>query len=145
MKSWVLFRLGEIYLNYAEALNEAEGPVSDVYKYVNLIRERAGMPALPDNLDKNQMRERIRRERQVELSYETHRYFDCHRWKIAEITESGAVYGMNIAVGTNLQDPDYYQRTVIENRVFQYPQYYMFPIMQGEIDRIQGLTQNPYW
>lgn len=145
LKSWVLFRLGEIYLNYAEALNEAEGPVSDVYKYVNLIRERAGMPALPDNLDKNQMRERIRRERQVELSYETHRYFDCHRWKIAEETESGAVYGMNIAVGTNLQDPDYYQRTVIENRVFQYPQYYMFPIMQGEIDKIQGLTQNPYW
>lgn len=145
LKSWILFRLGEVYLNYAEALNEAEGPVADVYKYVNLIRERAGMPPLPDNLDKTQMRERIRRERQVELSYETHRYFDCHRWKIAEKTEGGPVYGMNIAAGNYLQDPSYYRRVVVENRVFQYPQYYMFPIMQGEIDKIQGLTQNPYW
>ncbi len=105
MRSWILFRLGEFYLNYAEALNEAEGPVADVHKYVNEIRKRSGMPALPTNLTKEEMRDRIRRERRIELAYETHRYFDCHRWLIAEETESGPVYGMNIAAGTHLQDP----------------------------------------
>ena len=145
LKTWILFRLGEIYLNYAEALNEAQGPVDEVYDYVNAIRNRSGMPDLPENLTKEQMRERIRRERQVELSFETHRYFDCHRWMIAEDTENGPVYGMNIAVGSHLQDPAYYQRTVVETRIFQYPQYYLFPIMQTEIDKIEGLMQNPYW
>lgn len=145
LRAWILFRLGEVYLNYAEALNEAEGPVSDVYKYVNEIRNRSGMPDLPANLSKDEMRERIRRERRIELSYETHRYFDCHRWMIAEDTESGPVYGMNIAAGTHLQDPEYYKRTVVETRVFPYPQYYMFPIMQTEIDKIEGFMQNPYW
>ena len=103
------------------------------------------MPDLPANLSKDEMRERIRRERRIELSYETHRYFDCHRWMIAEDTESGPVYGMNIAAGTHLQDPEYYKRTVVETRVFPYPQYYMFPIMQTEIDKIEGFMQNPYW
>lgn len=145
LKSWILFRLGEVYLSYAEALNEAQGPVADVHKYVNMVRERSGMPALPANLDKDQMRERIRRERRVELAFEAHRYFDCHRWMIARETESGPVYGMNIAAGTHLQDPVFYQRTVVETRVFPFPQYYLFPIMQSEIDKIKGFTQNPYW
>ena len=144
-KSWSLFRLGEVYLNYAEALNEAQGPVADVYKYMNAIRNRSGMPDLPSGLTKEDMRERIRRERRIELAYETHRYFDCHRWMIAEKTESGPVYGMNIAAGTHLQDPEFYKRTVVETRVFQYPQYYMFPIYDAEINKIEGLAQNPYW
>ncbi|MCQ2151949.1 MAG: RagB/SusD family nutrient uptake outer membrane protein [Bacteroidales bacterium] len=143
--SWPLFRLGEVYLNYAEALNEAEGPIDDVYKYVNAIRDRSGLPGLPSGLNKDQMRERIRHERQIELSFETHRYFDCHRWMIAQQTESGPVYGMNIAAGTSLQDPEYYKRTVVEIRVFPYPQYYLFPIYDSEINKIDGLAQNPYW
>ena len=64
---------------------------------------------------------------------------------IAEKTESGPVYGMNIAAGTHLQDPEFYKRTVVETRVFQYPQYYMFPIYDAEINKIEGLAQNPYW
>ena len=144
-KTWALFRLGEVYLGYAEALNEAEGPVDDVYKYVNLIRDRAGMPALPEGLTKEQMRDRIRRERRVELCYETHRYFDCHRWMIAHETEGGPVYGMNIAAGESLSDPAFYKRTLVETRVFPYPQYYLFPIMQEEIDKVPTLVQNPYW
>lgn len=145
IKSFIMFRLGELYLNYAEALNESQGPVSDVYKYVNAIRTRAGMPDLPSGLTKDQMRERIRHERQVELAFETHRYFDCHRWLIARETESGPVWGMNIAAGNSLSDPEYYKRTVVENRVFPYPQYYLFPIIQAEVDKMAGLVQNPYW
>lgn len=144
-KIWSLFRLGEIYLNYAEALNEAEGPVADVYNYINAIRDRSGLPGLPGGLTKEEMREKIRHERRIELAFETHRYFDCHRWMIAEKTESGPVYGMNISAGTSLQDPEYYKRTVIETRVFPYPQYYLFPIFDAEINKIEGLAQNPYW
>lgn len=145
LKTWILFRLGEQYLNYAEALNEAEGPVSDVYKYVNMIRDRAGMPPLPTGLSKDQMRERIWRERQVELSFETHRYFDCHRWKIAHQTDNGPIWGLNISEGTSIQDDAFYERTVNEVRVFKTPVHYLFPIFQTEMDKNPGLVQNPGW
>lgn len=145
LKTWILFRLGEIYLDYAEALNEAEGPVSDVYYYVNQIRDRAGMPGLPSGLSKSEMRERIRHERRIELAFETHRYFDCHRWKIAEKTDNGPIWGMNISAGASLQDEAYYKRTLIENRVFKAPTHYLFPIFQDEIDKNPNLVQNPGW
>ena len=145
LKVWIFFRLGEQYLNYAEALNEVQGPVADVYKYVNLIRDRAGMPPLPNGLDKDQMRERIRRERQVELAFETHRFFDCHRWKIAHITDNGPIYGLNIAAGTHLQDDEFYIRTVTDTRVFRTPVHYLFPVAQSEINKNPSLVQNPGW
>jgi len=145
LKTWILFRLGEQYLNYAEALNEVDGPVSDVYKYVNLIRDRAGMPPLPSGLNQDQMRERIHRERRIELAFEAHRFFDCRRWKIAQNTDNGPIYGMNIEAGTYLQDNSFYQRVVVEERVFKSPTHYLFPIFQNEIDRNPGLVQNPGW
>src|SRR5690606_21855580 len=100
LKTWVYFRLAEQYLNYAEALNEAQGPVADVYTYVNAVRERSGMPGLAPGLTQEQMREKIRHERRIELSFETHRYFDTRRWLIAEETNKINLYGMNIHVGT---------------------------------------------
>lgn len=145
LKTWIFFRLGTLYLNYAEALNEAEGPVADVYKYMNAIRNRAGMPNLPEGLSVDQMRARIRNERRVELSYETHRYFDCHRWKIAHQTDNGHIYGMNITAGAHLQDDAFYKRTIVENRVFQSPKHYLFPIPQIELDKTPNLIQNPGW
>lgn len=145
LKTWIFFRLGEFYLNYAEALNEADGPVADVYTHVNAIRDRSGMPALPAGLSKEQMRERIRNERRVELAFETHRYFDTRRWKIAHLTDRGPFYGMNISTGTNLQDNAFYQRTVVETRVFENPTHYLFPIPQSEIDINPSIVQNPGW
>lgn len=142
--TWIFFRLGGVYLDYAEALNEVQGPVTDVYKYVDAIRTRAGMPKLPGGLDKTAMRARIRQERRVELAYESHRYFDCHRWKTAVQTDNGPVYGMNISVGTGLQDNAFYQRTLVETRIFQ-PKHYLFPIPQSEIDKAPALIQNPGW
>lgn len=145
LKTWVYFRLAEQYLNYAEALNEYEGPVTDVYKYVNTIRERAGLPGLPAGLSKEAMRERIHHERQIELAFETHRYFDCHRWKIAHITDNKPIYGMNIGAGKSLKDDSYYQRTFVENRIFASPKHYLWPIPQEEIDKNMNLEQNPGW
>lgn len=85
---WIYFRLGEVLLNYAEAQNEAAGPDASVYRAINQVRARVSMPALPTVLTQAQMRERIRRERQVELAYEEHRYYDVRRWKIANTTEN---------------------------------------------------------
>lgn len=143
--TWVFFRLGEQYLNYAEALNEYQGPVPDVYKYVNQIRKRAGMPALPAGLTKDEMRERIRYERRIELAFETHRYFDLRRWKLAGTVDNKDVYGMDISAGTSLQDPAFYKRIVVEKRIFTTPKHYLWPIPQRDRERNNNLVQNPQW
>lgn len=140
----VMYRLGETYLNYAEALNESSPGHADIVRYVNLIRERAGIPGLPVDLDQNEMRERIRAERRVELAFERHRYFDTRRWKIAINTDGGQFYGMNAEAGTHLQDPEFYKRTAYETRVFE-SKHYLWPIPQSELDRNQTLVQNPGW
>lgn len=62
---WPLFRLAEIYLNYAEALNEYDPENADIAEYVNRVRSRAGQPNLPSGLTQDEMRERIRRERRA--------------------------------------------------------------------------------
>lgn len=105
VQQWVYIRLGEIYLNYAEALNEYGGPTSEVYNAVNEIRNRAGLPDLPTGLSPEQMRERIKHERRIELAFEVHRFFDVRRWKDAEHTENQPVHSMNIMEGTHMQDP----------------------------------------
>lgn len=144
LRTWVLFRLGEQYLNYAEALNEAQGPVGDVYRYVNLIRARSGMPGLPAGLSQSDMRERIRHERRIELAFETQRYFDCHRWKIAEQTDNTYIYGMNILAGTSKTDPAFFVRTIVEKRVFE-KKHYLWPMQKRETDKNPNLVQNPGW
>lgn len=145
LNTWIHFRLGEQYLNYAEALNEAEGPVADVHTYMNELRARSGMPALPADLSQIQMRERIHQERRVELAFEAHRYFDTRRWKTAASIDSKPIHGMNIHGGTHLQDDAFYQRTVIEPRVFVAPKHYLWPIQISEIEKNPNLVQNPGW
>ncbi len=145
LNTWITYRLGEQYLNYAEALNEAEGPVADVYKYMNAIRSRAGMPDLPPNLSKDNMRERIQHERRIELAFESHRYFDVRRWKTASNIENKPIHGMNIQAGTSLQDNAFYQRVLIERRIFVSPKHYLWPVQIWEIEKNPMLLQNPGW
>lgn len=143
--SWIYFRLAEQYLNYAEALNEAEGPVGDVHHYVNAIRQRAGMPDLPTGLSQTEMRERIRHERRIELAFEAHRFFDVRRWKTAAESQAKPVHGLNIQAGADPQDDAFYTRVKIENRVFVAPKHYLWPIMISEIEKCPLLVQNPGW
>lgn len=143
-RSWVMLRLAQVYLDYAEALNESDPNNPDISKYVNLIRERAGIPDLPGELTQSQMRQAIRKERRVELAFENARYFDTRRWKIAEQTDGGPFYGMNINAGTSLDDPAFYQRTVFENRVFEKKDY-LWPIPQGEVNVDKNMVQNTGW
>jgi hypothetical protein len=144
-RPFVMIRLGEIYLNYAEALNEYDPGNADIVKYLNLIRERAGIPGygspgLPVPAGKEAMREKIRAERRIELAFETHRWFDIRRWKILEQTVNGALHGMNV----DGDGDDFYKRTVITNRVYR-KAYYWFPVEQYEMDRARLVVQAPYW
>lgn len=152
IRVWIYFRLGEQYLNYAEALNEAQGPVGDVYKYVNAIRDRSGLPGLAAGLSKEAMRDAIRHERRIELAFETHRYFDTHRWMIAETTDNKNIYGLDVngvisvspSVPYNITSDAFYKRTVIEKRVFD-KKHYLWPIQQRELEKNPKLVQNPGW
>src|SRR5690606_1474571 len=83
-QNYVFIRYAEVLLNFAEALNEAEGPTPEVNSALNKLRERSNVPALATGLSQGEMREEIRRERRVELSFENKRYLDNKRWKIAE-------------------------------------------------------------
>ena len=148
----IVYRLGEAYLNYAEALNESDPGNGDILVYLNKIRERAGIRQYTtgdtdenfihvDLNDQAEMRKLIRAERRVELSCEGIRYDDLRRWKEAENVLNGDFYGMNFSG----KDPSsFYVRTPYLKRVYK-KAYYWFPIHQSEIDKNDKLVQSPYW
>ena len=143
------YRLGEAYLNYAEALNESDPDNPDILTYLNLIRERAGIPQygngqgmIPAPGTQEEMRDIIRRERRVELCCETEiRHNDIRRWMIGEKTLNTKFYGMNRQATTT---QDFYKRSSYQNRVF-YKKFYWFPIPQGDMDNNPNLVQSPGW
>ncbi len=144
-RTLMLIRLAEIYLSYAECLNEADPASPEALKYVNLIRERAGIPQygsaeLPAPVGQAAIREAIRKERRVELAFENNRFFDVRRWKIAEQTENGPIYGLNI--GSDM--PGFLQVVPFETRVFE-RKHYLFPLPADDVDNDKQLVQNPGW
>ncbi len=138
-RRFAIMRTGELYLNYAEALNEVEGPTARVRELVNVIRRRAKVKEIPDGLTKDQMRERIRHERRIELCFENHRFWDVRRWKIAEIVDNKTVHRVTVDADGVIHYP------VFQHRVFVAPKHYLFPIPQSEIDKNRELEQNPDW
>jgi hypothetical protein len=149
-RPYIYFRLGEIYLNYAEALNEYDynANLTETLKYLNLIRNRAGIPrygegenALPIPANQEEMRTAIRSERRIELAFETHRWFDIRRWKQARTVMSSNIHGMNVN-GSNAEE--FFKRTDDGPRVWR-DAYVWFPIPQWEIDRSKMVVQNPGW
>ncbi|HEV2479481.1 MAG TPA: RagB/SusD family nutrient uptake outer membrane protein [Puia sp.] len=136
---WIVFRLGEIYLNYAEA--EAElGQTATALSYLNKIRERAGMPDVtsPGGTD---LIQKIMQERRVELCFEGHRFFDLRRWGIAD-QGAGDALGI-IITPTNAQNTTFtYQVDTVQVRAWQ-PSFYFYPIPRSEIQADPQLTQNP--
>lgn len=127
-QDWILIRFAEVLLNFAEATNEISGPTTAVYEAVNLVRTRGGvnMPPLPEGLNQEQMRERIRNERRVEFAFEGMRYRDIKRWRIAE-----TYIPTLVEPGTQL------------SRNFDPSKHYVFPFPQSEIDINPNLNQNP--
>ena len=138
-----LYRLNEFFLNYAEALNEFQGPVPEAYTAVNRIRTRSGMPNLPAGLSQSQFRTRVRNERDIELAFEDHRFWDIRRWLIAEEdgVMTGPMYG--IRVGRITTTTFSYLPYVFETRVFL-KRMYLHPYLLSEV--LKGnLVQNPGW
>jgi hypothetical protein len=138
-KFWIISRLSEIYLNYAEAQFYLGNPATTI-QYLNLIRQRAGIATpLPNTLSGTALENKIRNERQVELCLEGHRYYDVRRWKIADVTENKPLMG--VVIIKNADGSKTYNYTQVQTRVFK-PQHYLLPIPTSEINRT-SLTQNP--
>ncbi|WP_312791313.1 RagB/SusD family nutrient uptake outer membrane protein [Sphingobacterium sp.] len=141
----LMLRLGNIYLDYIEALNESSPNDPDILKYLNIIRKRAGIAGYGEGtiavpVGQSAMREAIRKERRVELAFENARYFDTRRWKIAETTDNGPVYGMNLDVDGD----DFFKKTLIETRIFK-KRDYLFPIPNNEVLKNENMVQNLNW
>ncbi|NII29504.1 RagB/SusD family nutrient uptake outer membrane protein [Pseudoflavitalea sp. X16] len=137
---WIFMRYTEAFLDYAEAQNEAVGPDQSVYDAINLIRDRTNvkMPPLPVGLSKDEMRERIRHERRIELAFEAHRFWDVRRWRIGGQATSTDAYGMKITkTGSTFK----YEKFLLEKRVYK-PAFDLFPIPQTEREKQPALSQN---
>ena len=153
--AWPMIRLSELYLNYAEAINESAGPNQEAYDALNAVRERAGISSVEDawgnasisaTLNKHTtqdgFREIIRQERLIELSFEGNRYNDIRRWKQAEQYFNSPVFGWSVdetSVG------GYYNITQVGTRSFNSPRDYFHPISINEITINPNLTQNLGW
>ncbi|MDR2385507.1 MAG: RagB/SusD family nutrient uptake outer membrane protein [Tannerella sp.] len=137
-----IFRYSEILLNFAEAANEYSGPATEVYDAINAIRARVGMPSLPDGLSQEQMREKIRHERRVELAFEDHRFFDVRRWRIAEETQNGYLHGYDVTKGEN---SGFYAKVAVGNPIKFEKRHYLYPLSTQEILLNPALEQNPGW
>jgi starch-binding outer membrane protein, SusD/RagB family len=142
--SWSLIRLADVYLWYAEALNEYSPGNADIKKYVDLVRGRAGiaMPPVPEGLSQAEMRNVIRHERQVELAFEGHRVWDLRRWMQAPQVLGAPLNGLEITQS----EPGKFNYTVVkvEDRVFE-PKMYYYPIPQQELLKMPNWLQNPLW
>ncbi len=146
-----LFRLADLYLLYAEALNESQGPTA-AYQWIDKVRERAGLEGVVDAWSnysnnpikpstKDGLRDIIHQERLIELVFEGQRFWDLRRWKKALTEASGPARGWNIEGGTT---ESFYN--VIENGNFPFQlKNYFWPIGESDIVRNPNLIQNPFW
>ena len=149
---WPIMRLTDLYLLYAEASNEAYGPSSEVYEYLDLIRERAGLKGVEESWSqysiysnkhttKQGLREIIQQERGIELAFEGSRFWDLRRWKTAPQVLNNPIVGWD----TQQEAPEtYYRPVVIFNQTFGLKDYF-WPIQESEMLRNKGLIQSPGW
>lgn len=145
-----MFRLAELYLNFAEAAYQSDGPdaVIDLgsgikmsaREAVNAVRERAGMPGFPSGMSVADFEKKYRNERRVEFAFEEHRFFDVRRWKILDQTDK-YLTGMEISKeGTGYT----YKRFAFSERLCSTSKFLKYPINQDEIDKITGYTQQDW-
>lgn len=149
-----LFRVAELFLNFAEAAYHVGGPDAPVTingqsmtarEAVNAVRARAGMPEFPLGMSTEDFEKKYRNERRIEFAFEEHRFFDVRRWKILADTDK-FVTGMRITeAGGNLT----YNRFKFTDRDCSSDKWLMYPINQAEVIKVIGLTgqnwQNPGW
>lgn len=155
-----LIRMAELYLNYAEAVNEAYGPQGvaggcslTALAAVNEVRKRAGMPDVQSRFTGNAdlLRERIRNERCVELAFEGHHYYhDIRRWKIAPQTMTETLMGMYIEkTPVSAEYPRgrrYIRRAIPANRQANWKDaMYYLPFPPEEANKMKNFVNNEIW
>lgn len=152
--SWIHIRYAEVLLNKAEAHAEL-GETGPAQSALNEVRSRVGMPDVSASAQA-QLIEEIRQEREVELAFEGHRYFDVRRWKMGEeayqdahgIEITGEVEGSpnpDLTLGELIAQDHYNYRYKVVNRQEREWQdkNYFLPISNDEMNRNPNLTQNP--
>ncbi len=148
--SWITYRLGEFYLNYAEAVFHALGSADatnatftmSARDAVNKIRQRSDvtMPNLPAGLSNSDFEKKYMNERMVELAFEGHRFWDVRRWKKGELLNKVTLMKLTKNSGTG----DIIYTRVVKNRLWDDKMYFS-PIPDQEIRRNGNLTQNQGW
>ena len=157
-------RYADILLMYAEALNELGGSysipswdgtqtytvrrdINEIKRGIRPVRCRAGVPdyTMAEYGDQLTLRNKIKRERMIELLGEGKRYYDLRRWMDAPIEESKPIYGCNVMMTS--KQPDDFQKIV---PVYNLPtvfseKMYFWPICFSELKRNKALVQNPGW
>jgi starch-binding outer membrane protein, SusD/RagB family len=147
-----IMRLSDLYLLYAEALNETEGPTEEVNKYIDLVRVRAGLPKVavswtnfssnPEKFqNKDGMRSIIHQERLIELAFESHRLWDLRRWKESATELNKQILGWDLS---QTEPISYYRTTVVFNQSFGSKDYF-WPINEDYIVNNRNLVQNLGW
>lgn len=149
---WPLFRLADLYLLYAEALNESEGPVDEVFTYLDRIRTRAGLKGVKESwtnhsinsakfATKEGLREIIHRERCIELALEGQRYFDIRRWKEALTEMNRPITGWDMDQSL----PSFFYRVRTLSRPTFGLKDYLWPLRDLDLIINKNLVQNPGW
>lgn len=152
---WPEMRLTDLYLLYAEALNEKDDPNNRelAISYLDLIRERAGLKGIKESWDtyskypnkyktQDGLREIIQRERAIELMFEGSRFWDIRRWKTANKVLNGKVHGWNFE---GESPAEYYAQRTLYTLKFVAPRDYFWPIHQNDLVVNPKLVQNPGW
>lgn len=153
---WPNLRLADLYLLYAECINEAEGPAgphsNELFAYIDSVRVRAKIPGIKEAWDnystnpgfyntKAGMRQIIHQERLIELCFEGQRFWDLRRWKEAPEEYSKNIYGFGVLFSTA---EDYYRRTLIYEQPFTIKDYF-WPISRYNLEHNPNLVQNIGW
>lgn len=141
-------RLAEIYLFYAEAVNEAYGPTGSVpgsgltaAAAVNIVRTRAGQPNVPDKFLSSieAFRNRVWCERAVEIAYEGERWYDLRRWHVATQPQYKELYELQFD-----KDHTYFKKVLARTIQFS-EQHYWLPFPVNQVSLYPGWKQNPGW
>jgi hypothetical protein len=153
---WPILRLADLYLLYAEAINESEGPngahSSEMFMYLDSVRSRAGLPGIKKAWDdysdtpgkyntQDGMRQIIHRERLIELAFESQRFWDLRRWKEAYAEYEKGIYGFKVTAN---KPEEYYQRILLAEQKFGIKDYF-WPIKISNVEQNPNLVQNIGW